>query len=108
MIGKTFSDKELIMLLENNLSFLSFSKDEKGHLISIDFNLEKILNEINSNRVAVIVSYIREKLYFLKQYGYEIEEIIYVYHFSISDIIIYISFLRPVNNNFGKILYAKK
>jgi len=108
MVGKTFSNQKLIELLENNLFSSSFTKDKEGHLIGINFNLEKLLSEINSNKVDVIVSYIQKKLSFLKKYGYEIEEIIYLPHLSIPDTI-YVSFIKPVNDNdFGEVLYAKK
>lgn len=98
MIKKTFSDKELIKLLENNLSFLSFSKDENGYLLGIDFDLDKLLNKLKSNKVDVIVLYIQKNLSFLKEYGYEVEEIIYIPHLSIPDII-YVSFLKSIKNN---------
>ena len=108
MIEKTFSNRELTELLGNSLSFSSFFRDKEGYLIGIDFNLEKLLSEVNSNKVNVIASYIQEKLSFLKKYGFEIEEIIYLPHLSIPDTI-YVSFLKPVNdNNIGKVLYAKK
>jgi len=108
MIKKTFSDKELIKLLENNLSFSFFSKDENGYLLGIDFDLDKLLNKLKSNKVDVIVSYIQRKLSFLKEYGYEIEKIIYIPHLSIPDII-YVSFFKPIksNSDWGEVLYAK-
>ena len=98
-------DKELIFLLGEELSSL---KDEDGYLMGINFNLKKLLNEVNSDKVDVIVSYIQEKLSFLKKYGYEIEEIIYNPHLFIPDTI-YVSFLKPVNDNdWEEVLYAKK
>ena len=108
MVEKTFSDRELIELLGNSLSSSSFFRDKEGYLIGINFNLEKLLNEVNSKKINVIVSYIQEKLFFLKKYGFEIEEIIYLPHLSIPDTI-YVSFLKPVNDNdVGEVLYAKK
>ncbi len=106
---KIFSDKKLISLLEENLIPSNFDKDENGYLMGVDFDLEKLLDEINSNEVDSIISHIQEKLFFLKEYGYEIEEIIYIPHLFISDTI-YISFLKPITNNcnWGEVLYAKK
>ena len=106
---KSFSDKKLISLLEKNSIPSNFSKDENGYLMAIDFNLEKLLNEINSNEVNSIVFHIQEKLSFLKEYGYEIEEIIYVPHL-LKPGKIYVSFLKPITDNcdLGDVLYEKK
>ena len=105
MIGQKIKDKELVSLLGEELNY---SKDENGYLIGIEFNVNKLLNKVNSNKVDIIISYIQGKLSFLEKYEYEIEEIIYNYHLSIPDTI-YVSFLKPVNDiDWGEVLYAKK
>ncbi len=109
MKKQTFSTKEWIDLLEENSIPSDFIKDESGYLMGIDFDLKKLLDETNSNEVDSIIAYIQEKLFFLKEYGYEIEEIIYIPHLFISDTI-YVSFFKPITDDcdWGEVLYAKK
>jgi len=105
MVRKTFSDKELIKLLNDKL----FSKDEEGHLISIDFRLEELLKEAGTDEIDGIMAYIQNELSFLKEYGYEIEEIIYSPHIYTSSMV-YVSFLKPIKKecDWGEVLYARK
>jgi hypothetical protein len=105
MVGKTSSDKELIRLLDDK----PFSKDEEGHLISIDFRLEELLKEAGTDKIDGIVAYIHNELSFLKEYGNEIEEIIYSPHLFTPSMV-YVSFLKPIKKEFdwGEVLYARK
>jgi len=112
MLKQKFGVKELIFLLDNKLDDkVAFTQDEDGYLMGIDFDLDKLLDKVKSNKIDEIISYLHKKLAFLKKYGYEIEEIIYVPHLSIPDMI-YVSFFKPVNStnniDWGEVLYEKK
>jgi hypothetical protein len=105
MVGKTFSDKELVKLMGD----MTFRKSKEGYLIGVDFRLEEILKKAGTKKINKIVAYIQNELSFLKKYGYEIEEIIYSPHIFTPSMI-YVSFLKPIKKecNWGEVLYARK
>jgi hypothetical protein len=116
MVGQRISDKELAELLKLNdideTYFKSFDENDRIKYISFKVNyilLDK-MNKKDTDKVSSdeVVSFLKEKLSFLKDYGYKIEEILYLQHISIPDTF-WVSFLKPINNNLDdNVIYRRE